>query len=66
MSAFRRHERLQRVESRSSSDSTERRLNGASLPSEGEGPLWNVELPFSAADRSTVDDPLQNFGGARS
>ena len=47
----------ERVESSSSNDSIERRISGAYLPSEGERLLWNVELPFSAADRATVDDP---------
>jgi len=60
MSGYAKLGRPVRVESRGSSDSIERRLNDAQLPSECEGPLWNVELPFSAADRSTVDDPIRN------
>ena len=42
---------------RHSSDATERPLICALQSSRREGPLWIVEPPFIAADRSTVDDP---------
>ena len=45
---------------RSSSDSTERPLDQAQQPSRLERPVWIVERPLSAGERSTVDDPEQS------